>query len=432
MEFAEIKSILAGKANGEVSIHGWVHNKRSSGGIIFIILRDGTGMVQCTIRKEKIDAETFKEIDKLPVESVVEIKGNAKEDKRAPGGYEVLVDGIKVTSRAVDDYPVTKKFHGPEFLMENRHLWLRSDKMQAILRARAKVLEAVRDWFRQNGFTEFQSPIFTTMACEGGSTLFHVKYFDQEAYLSQSWQLQAEAAIYSLGKIYTVAPSFRAEQSRTRRHLAEYWHIEAEAPWCELDCIMNIEDHLISAVCKKLAEEMPNELKAFGRDPAYLLTIKPPFERITYDKAIEILQKSGVKIKWGDDIDWRHEKILTLKFDKPFHVIKFPKKIKAFYHKPDPERPDVTLSNDMLAPEGYGEIIGSGQRIDDAKQLLARLKEEGIDPKPYQWYIDLRKYGSVPHSGFGLGLERAVMWLFKLEHIRDAIPFPRFMNHIYP
>lgn len=427
----EIKKIFSGM-EGRVRIRGWIHHKRSSGGILFFLLRDGTGIIQCTLRKDKVSPGIYKEIEKIPIESVVEFEGILKKDKRAPGGYEVLIENVDIKSRAVEGFPITKKYHGPDFLLDNRHLWLRSEKMQIILRLRSALLRAAREWFEKNGFTEFHSPIFTANACEGGATLFPVDYFGERVYLAQSWQLYAEAAISSIGKIYTLAPSFRAEKSRTRRHLTEYWHMEAEEPFCNLDGTMRTQEQLITHICHTLAREMPEEMKKFGRDPKDLLRIKPPFPKITYDRAIEMLQKDGMKIKWGDDLTWVSEKKLAMKFDVPFFVTHYPVGIKAFYHKPDPKRKEVTLSADMLAPEGYGEIIGGGERIDDPEELIRRIKEEGMKVDEYKWYIELRKYGTVTHSGFGMGVERVVMWILKLKHIRDAIPFPRLLRRVYP
>jgi len=432
-EFTDVFRIFVGGLEGEaVHVRGWVHNKRSSGGIQFILLRDGTGLIQCTLRKGKLDSETFGAVERLPVESTVEIRGTVRRDPRAPRGYEISIDNVKILHVAEEDYPIARKYHGPEFLLDNRHLWIRNEKVQAILRVRAKILDAARGWFKENGYTEVQMPTLINAACEGGSTLFEVKYFDQKAYLTQSWQLYAEAVIASLGKIYTIAPSFRAEKSRTRRHLTEYWHLEAEAPWCDLEGIMKVQDELITHLCQTLGREASEELKELGRDPEDVLKVRAPFQRITYDEAVEMLQKAGVEIKWGDDLGWMQEKELTVKFDQPFFVTHYPRGVKAFYHKPDPKRPEVTLSADLLAPEGYGEITGGGQRIDDLKELLKRMEEENLNQKDYGWYVDLRRYGSVPHSGFGLGVERTVAWMCKLEHIRDATTFPRLINRVYP
>jgi len=430
--FTDISKILTGKSKKTVHIHGWLHHKRSSGGVQFLLIRDGTGIIQTTLTKGAIDKKTFDKIDKLLIESAVEIKGKVKKDKRAPGGYELSIDDIKVLSESREEFPIAKKFHGPEFLMDYRHLWLRSKKMQAMLKIRSKTLEAAREWFLKRGYIEFQSPIMITAACESGSTLFELKYFDRKAYLTQSWQLYAEAGIYSVGKIFTIAPSFRAERSRTRRHLTEYWHIETEEPWCDLKCLMKVMEGLVTHILHKLAKEMPEELKIYGRDPKELLKIKPPFKELTYDEAVEMLKKEGVKVVWGEDLTWQQQKVLSLRFKAPFFITHFPKAAKAFYHKPDPKKPEVTLSADLQAPEGYGELIGGGQRTHDLDAILKRIKEDGLRERDYQFYVDLRKYGSVPHAGFGLGLERLIMWICKLDHIRDAIPFPRTLTRIYP
>jgi len=427
----DISAILAGKTE-KATVHGWLHNKRSSGGIVFFIIRDGTGTMQCTIRKDKLDKKIFDELEKLPAESLVEFSGTVKKDPRALGGCELIAETARVEQKAAEKFPIEKKAQGPEYLMDNRHFWLRSKKMQNIIRVRSKFLLAAREWFAKNGFTEIQVPVIVGAAVEGGSTLFEIKYFGRKAYLTQSWQLYAEAAIASIGKCFTVAPSFRAEKSRTRRHLTEYTHMEAEEPWCDLEGTMKTQEQLVSFICHYLAANATDELKFFGRDPKELLEIKLPFKRVAYDEAIKILQSKGVKIKWGDDIDWRHEKVLTMQFDKPFFLTHFPKGIKAFYHKPDPKRPEVTLSADMLAPEGYGEVTGSGQRIHDYDELMQRIKEDKLDVSSYQWYIDLRKYGMPPHAGFGLGVERVTAWLLKLKHIRDAVLFPRLINRVYP
>jgi len=433
IEFIGISSILEGRHEGEeVHLRGWLYHKRSTGGLQFLIIRDGTGVIQCVLNRSDVGEEVFEEIERLPVESALELHGVVKRDPRAPGGYEVSVKGFGKIYRAQRGYPITKKYHGPEFLLDHRHLYIREPKIQTVLRIRSKFLEAARDWFREHGYTEAHSPIFITAACEGGSTLFEVKYFDQTAYLSQSWQLYAEAMISTLGDIYTIAPSFRAERSRTRRHLTEYWHLEVERPWCDLEGIMEVGDELVSYICRRVASEMGRELKRLGRDPRYFDKMEPPFPRITYDEAVEILEKDGIEVEWGDDFGWQQEKPLTEHFETPFWVTHFPKGVKAFYHKPDPKRPEVTLSADLLAPEGIGEIIGGGQRIDDYEELLQRIHEEGLNPEDYSWYLDLRRYGSVPHSGFGLGVERALMWICKLDHIRDAIAFPRLLNRVFP
>ena len=433
MEILDVSRVFAGGFEGRgIRLRGWVHHKRSSGGIQFLLVRDGTGVIQCTLKKGGVDPKTFETIETLPIESAVEITGVVRKDPRAPDGYEISISELKVAHAAEEGFPIAKKYHGPEFLLDHRHLWLRNEKMQAIMRVKAELLDAAREWFKQQGYTEVQVPTLITAACEGGSTLFEVKYFDTKAYLTQSWQLYAEAVIASLGKIYTIAPSFRAEKSRTRRHLTEYWHLEAEVPWCDLEGIMKAQEELVTHICHTLCQEAPKELRRLGRNPEHLLGVQAPLPRITYDEAVGMLQKKGVEIRWGEDLGWIQERQLALRFDQPFFVTHYPKGVKAFYHKPNPERPEVTLSADMLAPEGYGEITGGGQRIDDLEELLRRIEEEKLDPKDYQWYIDLRRYGSVPHSGFGLGIERVVAWICKLEHIRDAIAFPRLINRVYP
>ena len=433
LKIATVREILQGTLDSkQVLVRGWLQNKRTGGGIIFLLLRDGSGVIQCTLRKGKVDEKIFEEFQSARIESSVELRGDVRPDPRAPGGREIQgVDG-RVVHPALEEFPIAKQFHGPEFLLDKRHLFVRNDKMRSILRVRAVVLSAVREWFDKHNFTEVHVPTLTSAAVEGGATLFEVKYFDQKAYLTQSWQLYAEALIASIGNIYTVAPSFRAEKSRTRRHLTEYWHVEAEAPWCDLNCIIEVEEQLLSHIVATLVEKCKTELALFERKLEDLEKVKPPFERVTYDQAFKMIgdEKSG--IKWGDDLGYEQEKLLTVKFDRPFFVTHYPKKAKAFYHMPDPSNPEVTLSVDCLAPEGYGEITGGGQRIEEYDALLARIREEGLDPKSYEWYLDLRKFGSVTHSGFGLGLERVVSWVCKLDHIRDAIAFPRLINRIYP
>jgi len=432
-DYVEVAQILAGGMDSkDVKIRGWLHGKRSSGGIQFLLIRDGSGIIQCTTKRDQLSGEVFRELEELPRESTLEVSGVVHRDARSPRGFEISLRDAKVLHRSAEEFPIAKKRHGPDFLLDHRHLWIRSEKMQTIMKVRAEMLDAARTWLKSHGYTEVQMPTLITAAVEGGSTLFEVKYFDEKAYLTQSWQLYAEAVISSLGKIYTIAPSFRAERSRTRRHLTEYWHLEVEAPWVDLDGIMKVEEELLSSICHSLAERTEEELRTIGRDPDYLRKVDPPFPRLPYDRAIELLRDEGLDIQWGADLGWREERKLTLKFEKPFFVTHFPKGVKAFYHMPDPSRPEVTLSADLLAPEGYGEITGGGQRIHDLDQLLKRIEEERLDYKAYEWYIDLRKYGTVPHSGFGMGVERTLSWLCKLKHIRDAIPFPRLIGRVYP
>ena len=433
--FVNAADILGGKFEdgSEVKLRGWIYTSRSSGGIQFLEIRDGSGVIQCTLSKRNIDEDTFNNVEKYPLETALELKGKIKQDERAPGGWEVRVNGVGAVYESKLDYPIVKKEQGIEFLMDNRHLYIREPKLQNIFQIRAKFLQAARDWFKEHEYTEVQTPMFMTASVEGGSTLFSVDYFEREGvYLSQSWQLYAEALISSLGKIYTIAPSFRAEPSRTRRHLSEFLHMELEEPWSTLSDIQDTGDRLVSHIANTLASEMPEKVKAAGRDPEYLASLKAPFPKITYDEAVEIVQSKGVEMYWGDDFGWQQEGPLTEEFETPFWVVGFPSGIKPFYHMPDPDRAEVTLSSDLLAPEGYGEIIGGGQRVHNYEQLYQRTIDDGLDPANYEWYMDLRKWGTVPHSGFGLGVERVLMWMLKLEHIRDTVPFPRDMRRVYP
>jgi len=423
--------LIRGTDSTRVRLRGWLHNKRSSGGILFLILRDGTGFLQCTAKRDQL-GEKFTEIETLPLESTLEVEGEVARDPRAPRGYELRIRDLQVLQRSHEDFPIAKKYHGPEFLLDNRHFWIRSRKMQTILRLRAILIEEARSWLKDHGYLEVQVPTLVSAAVEGGSTLFEVKYFDEKAYLTQSWQLYGEAMIASLGKIYTLAPSFRAEKSRTRRHLTEYWHLELEEPWLDLEGLIRVEEELLLHICHQVASRASDELKEVGRNPDELANLKPHFPTITYDRAVELIRKSDSSFEWGTDLGYNQEKILTKDFSTPFFVTHYPKGVKAFYHMPDPTRPEVTLSVDLLAPEGYGEITGGGQRIHDYDQLMQRINEEHLNSEHYSWYLDLRKYGTTPHSGFGMGIERAVAWICKLKHIRDASAFPRLMNRIRP
>lgn len=427
-----VRKILAGNADStRVKLRGWLHNRRSSGGILFLIIRDGTGFLQCTAKKDQL-GEKFSEIEALPLESTVEVEGEIVRDPRAPRGYELRITDLLVLHRSHEDFPIAKKYHGPEFLLDNRHFWIRSKKMQTILRTRALVIDESRRWLKEHGYLEVQVPILVSAAVEGGSTLFEVKYFDEKAYLTQSWQLYAEAMIASLGKIYTLAPSFRAEKSKTRRHLTEFWQLELEEPWLDLEGLIKVEEGLLLHICHEVAAQVPEELKELGRDPDELAGLRAPLPTITYDRAVDLIRKSDSSFEWGTDLGYNQEKILTKDFTTPFFVTHYPKGVKAFYHMPDPKRPEVTLSVDLLAPEGYGEITGGGQRIHDYEQLMQRINEEHLNPEDYSWYLDLRKYGTVPHSGFGMGIERTLTWICKLRHIRDATAFPRLINRIRP
>jgi asparaginyl-tRNA synthetase len=431
-DFVVVRKILAGNADStRVKLRGWLHNRRSSGGILFLIIRDGTGFLQCTAKKDQL-GEKFSEIEALPLESTLEIEGEIVRDPRAPRGYELRITDLLVLHRSHEDFPIAKKYHGPEFLLDNRHFWIRSKKMQTILRARALVIDESRRWLKEHGYLEVQVPILVSAAVEGGSTLFEVKYFDEKAYLTQSWQLYAEAMIASLGKIYTLAPSFRAEKSKTRRHLTEFWQLELEEPWLDLEGLIKVEEGLLLHICHEAAAQVPEELKELGRDSDELAGLRAPLPTITYDRAVDLIRKSDSSFEWGTDLGYNQEKILTKDFTTPFFVTHYPKGVKAFYHMPDPKRPEVTLSVDLLAPEGYGEITGGGQRIHDYEQLMQRINEEHLNPEDYSWYLDLRKYGTVPHSGFGMGIERTLTWICKLRHIRDATAFPRLINRIRP
>ncbi len=413
-----------------VLLRGWVYRKRLIGGKAFIVLRDSTDIIQCVVEKNSVSERAWDDSEKVTIESSIIVQGVIRKDPRAPGGYEVKVTDLAIVGLA-KDFPI-KGGEGIDYLLDNRHLWLRSRKLTAIMKVKHTILKAGREYFIKNGWWEVTPPILTAAACEGGATLFPLDYFGEKAYLSQSAQLYLEVLIFSLEKVWSLTPSFRAEKSRTRRHLAEFWHLEAEAAWYDMNDMMKVAEELVTYMVNKVLEERIDELKLLGRKIEPLENVKPPFPRITYDEAIEILQRKGVNIKWGDDLGADEERILTQEFDKPFFVTHFPKKIKAFYMKLDSKNPEVVLGFDLLAPEGYGEIIGGSQREDDYEKLYKRIIEEGMDPANYKWYLDLRLYGTVPHSGFGLGIERVTMWITGAEHIRDTIPFPRFRERIYP
>ncbi len=414
-----------------VELRGWVYRKRSVGGKIFIVLRDSSGIIQCVVDRGAVSEDSWRQAEEITRESSCIIEGTVRREPRAPGGYEVKVTKFRTVGLSAW-FPI-KGTEGVDYLLDHRHLWIRARKMQAIMKIKHTVLEAGREYFNRNGWWEVTPPILTGSACESGATQFEVNYFGQKAYLSQSAQLYLEALIYSLDKVWSITPSFRAEKSRTRRHLAEYWHLEAEAAWYGMEDMMKVAEELVSYIVSKVLEEREKELKLLKRNTKVLENaLETPYPRIKYDEAIEILQKKGVKIKWGEDLGADEEKVLTEEFDRPFFITHFPKEIKAFYMKLDPENPNLVLGFDLLAPEGYGEIIGGSVREDNYNVLYKRILEVGLNPKEYEWYLDLRKYGTVPHSGFGLGIERTVMWIAGLDHIRDAIPFPRFRERIYP
>jgi len=416
------------KGEGRVTVRGWVYRKRVLKEKIFIVLRDATGILQLVLPREK-----FKTAEELNLESSLVVTGVLVKEPRAPGGVELHVENID-WAYVGEPYPINEDaaVADSEYLLDVRHLWLRSRKMQAVLKVRHTVFGAIHDYFRKSGFYEVQTPMFITAAVEGGATLFKVDYFGQPVYLTQSSQFYLEALIYSLEKVYVVAPSFRAEPSRTRRHLTEFWHAEMEIAWAGMEDAVKVGEELITHVVNKVLEERQAELKLLGRNTEMLERAKPPFYRVSYDEAVEILQKKGVQINWGDDIGADEERALTLEFDRPIVLYGFPEKLKAFYHRNDPRRPEVTLSFDVLLPEGYGEVIGGGERIYDAKELVDKIIRFGLNPADYQWYIDLRRYGSVPHAGFGLGVDRLTMWIVGADHIRDVVPFPRDVRRTRP
>jgi len=430
-----------GKHDGQtVTIRGWLYNLRESGKLLFPQFRDGSGVIQGVVPKNAVSPEVFDAIKTLTQESSVIVEGKVRADKRAPGGYELDVANVQVVQRVPesDPYPITPKEHGTDFLMEHRHLWVRSQRQAAILRVRAEIIKAARDYFDEHGFTLTDPPIITPAACEGTTTLFPVDYFDDQAYLTQSGQLYAEAMAMALGKVYSFGPTFRAEKSKTRRHLTEFWMVEPEVAYATLDDVMDIAEGLISFIVKRCLERRRADLQTIGRDLSKLEKIEPPFPRISYDDAVKNLQEGHAKgaletkFEWGGDLGSPDETYLSAQFDKPVMVHRYPAKVKAFYMEPDPQRPELALCVDVLAPEGYGEIIGGSQRMASHELLLQRIHEHGLPEEAFKWYLDLRKFGSVPHGGFGMGIERAVAWICGLEHVRETIPFPRMLHRLYP
>lgn len=415
----------------DVEIRGWVFNKRSSGKIRFLLVRDGTGIMQGTIFSPERESLLFEKFDKLTQESSVIIQGHVREDKRAPGGFELDVKEIEILQVA-KDFPITPKSHGTPFLMEHRHLWLRSQKQHAVLQIRTELIKAIRDFFDGRGFRLMDTPILTPSACEGTTTLFETEYFDQKAYLSQSGQLYNEATAMAFGKVYCFGPTFRAEKSKTRRHLIEFWMVEPEVAFAALEDMIVLSEDLVFFIIEQILEKSKRELEILERDTRPLEDVKKPFPRLKYDEAVEKLKQKGSKMSWGDDFGAPEETLISELYERPVCITHFPAKIKAFYMQPDPERPDLVLGVDVLASEGYGEIIGGGQRIHDLRLLEEKIKEFKLPKEAYEWYIDLRKYGSVPHAGFGLGIERTLAWICKIKHIRETIPFPRLLYRIYP
>ena len=425
----------AGQHQGqEVTVQGWLYNLRESGKLLFPIFRDGTGIIQGVVALKE-NPEAFEALKGLTQESSVVVTGKIRAEQRAPGGYELGVTSIHVVQKVPETspYPIQLKEHGVDFLLDHRHLWMRTPRQAAILRIRAEAERAARNYMDSQGYTLTDAPMFTPAACEGTSTLFEVNYIDDEkAYLTQSGQLYIEATAMALGKVYTFGPTFRAEKSKTRRHLTEFWMLEPEAAYVELDEIMCLGEGLVSAIVQSVLKNKSRELETLKRDTKPLERVKPPFPRISYEDAIKVLQEQGNPAKFGDDIGGDEETIISSEFDRPVMVHRYPAAIKAFYMQPDAHRPDLALAFDVLAPEGYGEIIGGSQRIHDYNLLVKRLREHNLPEQAFQWYLDLRRYGSVPHSGFGLGLERTVAWICGVEHIREVIPFPRMIYRVYP
>ncbi len=422
-----------GEQVGEsVTIKGWLHNRRSSGKIHFLVIRDGTGFLQVVMGKKDVDEATFATADRLSQESAIIVTGTVRADQRAAGGYELIASGLTVVS-AAHDYPITPKEHGVDFLMDRRHLWIRAERQTAILRVRHEIINAVRDFFNAQGFILADTPIFTPAACEGTTTLFPVEYFEhQKAYLTQSGQLYNEANAMALGKVYAFGPTFRAEKSKTRRHLTEFWMVEPEMAYADLNDVITLAEGLITSVVARVLDRRQKELKTLERSTSKLEAVKAPFPRLHYDEAAKILLDQGLPFKVGGDLGGTDETVLSEQFDRPVCVTHYPAAIKAFYMKPDPNEMDKALCVDVLAPEGYGEIIGGGQRLDDLDLLLQRIKEHDLPQAAFEWYLDLRRYGSVPHGGFGMGIERCVSWICGLAHVRETIPYPRMLYRIYP
>lgn len=416
----------------DVIIKGWLFNIRSSGKIQFLQIRDGYGFIQAVSVKQEVGDEVFDRIKTLTQESSIEIIGNVRKDERAPSGYELTLKDLKVISISELDYPLTHKEHGVEFLMDNRHLWFRTPRQVAIMRIRAEITNACRQFLNDRDFILVEPPIITPSCCEGTSNLFEIDYFGEKAYLTQTGQLYAEAAAMAFGKVYSFGPTFRAEKSKTRRHLNEFWMLEPEMAFVDFEGNLKVQEELIEYIVSRVLENRKFELKVIGRDISKLEKVKAPFHRLDYGDAIKLLQEAGEDIKWGDDFGAPHETIISERYDRPVFITRYPAKIKAFYMKPDPNNPEVVLCADLLASEGYGEIIGGSERNADLESLLKRMEEEKLPREIYEWYLDLRKYGSVPHSGFGLGIERSVAWICGLEHVRETIPFARTLNRITP
>lgn len=423
-----------GAHEGEtVTIQGWVADKTDKGKLQFLRVRDGSGVMQATLFQKAVPVEAFDLAKHIPQESSVTVTGEVRKEPRAPGGYELSVSDMQAVQLARDEFPITPKEHGIEFLMHNRHLWLRSSRQHAILRIRSTIIKAIRDWLDNHGFMLVDTPILTPAAVEGTTTLFETDFYGDPAFLTQSGQLYNEANAMAFGKVYCFGPTFRAEKSKTRRHLSEFWMVEPEWAFGTLEDYMNVAEQMVSYVVQTVLQERKTELQVLERDTSFLEKIVPPFPRISYDDAVKLIQEKGnAKFVWGDDFGAPDETLISEQFDRPVFVHHYPTAMKAFYMAPDPERPEVCLSADLLAPEGYGEVIGGGQRSDNLEYLEAQLSKHKLPREPYEWYLDLRKYGSVPHCGFGLGIERTVAWICKLDHVRETIPFARMMDKMYP
>lgn len=430
-------SDIANHLGAEITIKGWLYNKRSSGKLGFLEIRDGSGLIQGVVSKKDVNEETWANTERLTQESAVTLTGVPREHPKKPGVYELDIKTLEIVQLA-HEYPITPKEHGTEFLMDQRHLWLRSRRQHAILRVRHEIIKAVRDFFDDNGFTLCDTPIFTPAACEGTSTLFEANYFDEKAYLTQSGQLYNEATAAAFGKVYCFGPTFRAEKSKTRRHLTEFWMVEPEVAYAQLDDVMTLAENFISHIVGRVLENRRAELQQLERDTTRLAGITPPFPRLPYDEAARMLQEGHAqgklehRFEWGGDLGAPDETYLSAQFDKPVMVHRYPAAVKAFYMEPDPQRPELALCVDVLAPEGYGEIIGGGERMSSHELLLQRIHEHHLPPEAFDWYLDLRKYGSVPHAGFGMGIERCVAWICGLEHVRETIPFPRMLYRLKP
>lgn len=430
---------IAQHAGQTVTLAGWVANKTAKGKLIFIRLRDGSGLIQCVLFKNNVSEALFASAQQLTLESSCYITGMVRADERAPGGFELDVSSLEVIQIPEQEYPIQPKDHGTEFLMEHRHLWLRSSKQHALLRIRAEVIAAAQEWLNDQGFVRFDTPILTPTAAEGTSNLFSTAYFDLgDAYLAQTGQLYVESGLMSFGKVYCFGPTFRAEKSKTRRHLTEFWMIEPEIAFANHEDNLVLQENFVSAIVQRVLERRGEELKVLERDISTLQRCLPPFPRISYDNALTLIAEhqgeveGATPLTWGDDFGAPHETLIARQYDKPIFVEKYPAAIKAFYMEPDPQRPEVAMCADLLAPEGYGEIIGGSQRIHDVKLLEQRIHEHGLKIEDYQWYLDLRRYGTVPHAGFGMGIERCTAWIAGTHHIRETIPFPRMLYRIYP